>query len=224
MDTYLSPHASNLLWNALAASWAGVGDSAHDVSHIRRVRATALRLFREEGAIGDGGALEAAAILHDFVHIEKTDPRRSQASRLAAEAVAPLLAEAGFTPAQIATAQHAIEAHSWSAGIPPRTLEARILRDADRLDAIGAIGVARCLAVSGRLRQHLYHPDDPHALERPLDDTHHCYDHFATKLYHLAEGLSTAAAQAEGAKRVARMKAFWADLFDEAGEPVPDGL
>jgi uncharacterized protein len=216
MPTYLTPEASAVLWNALAASWAGVDDAAHDVSHIRRVRATALRLFKEEGELGDGAALEAAAILHDLVHVEKSDPRRSQASRMAAEAAAPILERAGFTPAQIATAQHAIEAHSWSAGIPPQTLEARLLRDADRLDAIGAIGVARCLAVSGRLGQQLHHPDDPHATGRALDDTRYCYDHFHTKLYGLADGLSTPSAIAEGAKRVARMRAFWDNLFDES--------
>jgi uncharacterized protein len=216
MTTYLTPHAAAVLWDALAASWEGVDDAAHDVSHIRRVRATAVRLFQEEGAQGDGAALEAAAILHDLVHIEKSDPRRKMASRLAAEAAPPLLERAGFTPAQIATTQHAIEAHSWSAGIPPQTLEARCLRDADRLDAIGAIGVARCLAVSGRLGQQLHHPDDPHATTRPLDDARYCYDHFHTKLYSLADGLSTPSAVAEGAKRVERMRVFWDNLFDES--------
>ena len=57
--------------------------------------------------------------------------------------------------------RHAIEAHSYSAGIAPRTIEAKVVQDADRLDALGAIGLARCIAVGAALGRPLYEPDDP---------------------------------------------------------------
>lgn len=213
----LSPQARTFLWTALEKAWAGLDDTAHDLAHVARVRATTLRLAASNGAPVDGAALEAATILHDLVAVPKNDPRRSQASRLSAEAAAPLLAEVGFTPASIAIAQHAIEAHSWSAGIPPQTLEAWYLRDGDRLDALGRVGLARCIALAGRLGQQLYHPTDPFARHRELDDRLYCHDHFLVKLYGLVDGLHSPQAQEEGARRVAAMRAFWDHLFEEAG-------
>jgi uncharacterized protein len=163
----------------------------------------------------DGRVLEAAAILHDFLPIEKSDPRRALASRLSADAAMPHLTHLGFSQSQRALAHHAIVAHSWSAGVQPLHDEAWILRDADRLDAMGAIGIARCLMLAGRLGQSLYHLTDPHAADRPLDDRTFAYDHFPAKLYSLCEGLHTQAAQEEGATRLASMRAFWTTLFSE---------
>lgn len=220
--SFLDASATATLWQALERSWSGVQDSAHDLAHITRVRASALAIFAQEGSTGNGAALEAAAILHDLVPIEKNDSRRAMASRLSAQAAAPLLRSVGLDGATVAAAQHAIEAHSWSAGITPSTIEARILRDADRLDAMGAIGVARCISIAGRLGQSLYHPTDPYALHRPLNDTLYCHDHFLVKLYGLADGLLTASAQEEGQRRLVVMQTFWHDLFHDAGI-VQDG-
>lgn len=213
----LAPDARAFLWAALDKAWAGLGDTAHDLAHVARVRNTSLHLAACSGAPVDGAALEAASILHDLVAVPKNDPRRAQASRLSAEAAAPLLVEIGMQPASIAIAQHAIEAHSWSAGVPPQSLEAWYLRDGDRLDALGHIGLARCIALAGRLGQQLYHPTDPFARHRALDDRLYCHDHFLVKLYGLVDGLHTPQAQEEGAQRVAAMRAFWDRLFAEAG-------
>ena len=213
----LSTTARTALWTALDRAWAGLDDTAHDLAHVARVRSTALQLAAAMEEAVDGAALEAAALLHDLVAVPKNDPRRSQASRLSAEAAAPLLAEVGLSHDSIARARHAIEAHSWSAGIPPESPEAWCLRDADRLDALGHIGLARCIALAGRLGQQLYHPTDPFAHHRALDDRLYCHDHFLVKLYGLVDGLHTPAARTEGAARVAVMKAFWDHLFQEAG-------
>jgi len=84
-----------------------------------------------------------------------------QASRLAAEKAISLLTGLRWSTDRQQAVAHAIEAHSFSAGIEPRTLEARILQDADRLDALGFMGVARCFYTAGRMGSSLYDPADP---------------------------------------------------------------
>jgi uncharacterized protein len=152
--------------------------------------------------------LAASVILHDCVAVEKNSPLRPKASRLAAARAREIMADLGWPPPRLDELAHAIEAHSFSAGIPPRTLEARILQDADRLDAIGAIGVARCFYVGGRMGSALYDPADLDATGRALDDRRYAYDHFAAKLFRLADGFLTAEGQRIAADRIAAMQQF----------------
>jgi len=88
---------------------------------------------------------------------------------------------------------HAIEAHSYSANIPTRTLEAEVVQDADRLDSLGAIGIARCLLVGGRLNLQMFNHDDPFCDEREPDDSRYTVDHFYAKLFKLPETMKTEA-------------------------------
>jgi uncharacterized protein len=196
---------------ALEAALAGelpVGDDgAHDMAHIRRVWANARRIMAAEG--GDPEILAAAVLLHDCVQVEKNSPLRPRASRLAAERAGELLATRGWPEDRIARVAHAIAAHSFSAGIAPETLEARILQDADRLDAIGCVGIARCFYTGGRMGSALYHPDDPSAARRPLDDRAYALDHFRAKLLHLADGFQTEA----GARLAAARTRVLADFL-----------
>lgn len=215
--TFLSPHASTVIWEALDRAWSGQQDGAHDHAHIQRVRTNALRLMASTQEPVDAPALEAAAILHDLIPIAKNDPRRAQASKLAADAAGPILHDAGLHPHSIAITVHAIHAHSWSSGVTPTSIEAYLLRDADRLDALGAIGVARCLLVSGQLGRALHHPTDPHARHRDLDEQSYAYDHVLAKLYHLVDGLHTQAARYEGHQRLDTMRQFWDAVFAESG-------
>jgi len=90
-----------------------------------------------------------------------------------------------------------------------------VLRDADRLDAIGAIGIARTFYVAGRSGSRLYDPLDPFAANRSLDDRRFALDHFETKLLRLTEGLTTAKAQRIGEHRIATMRAYLDLLRDE---------
>ena len=168
--------------------------------------------------------LLAACYLHDLVNLPKNDPNRAHASTLAAEAAAPHLTTLGYTADEIAQTQHAIAAHSFSAGIEPETSEARVLRDADRLDAIGAIGIARAFAVSGMMQTQLYDPEDPFAINRPLDDGRFALDHWQVKLLRLSEGMLT-----DGGKRLARQRkdkmiAFLTNFAQEIGHPMPASL
>jgi uncharacterized protein len=189
-------------------------DGSHDGSHLIRV----WNLVREIAAHEPGVDLEmlaVATLLHDCVPVEKTDPRRAQASRLSAQKASGILRAIGWPTARIAATAHVIEAHSFSAGIAPETPEANILRDADRLDAIGAIGIARTFYVAGRVGSRLYDPADPFAKQRLLDDRRFALDHFETKLLRLADGLTTRAAQRIGERRVAAMRAFLDVLREE---------
>src|SRR5690606_8932965 len=108
---------------------------AHDLAHILRVFRNAMRIQAVEG--GDARVLTAAVLLHDCVAVEKSSPLRARASTLAAEKASGVLAALGWDESEIGAVGHAIAAHSFSAGIAPETLEAKILQDADRLDAIG---------------------------------------------------------------------------------------
>jgi len=154
-------------------------------------------------------------LLHDCVAVEKNSPLRSRASRLSAARAGELLAELDWPSERVAAVCHAIEAHSFSAAITPTSLEARILQDADRLDAIGLIGVARCFHVSGRLGSALYDAEDIDARHRPLDDQRFALDHFHTKLLGLASGFQTAAGARLAQQRHGRMVAFLEAFRDE---------
>jgi uncharacterized protein len=198
----------------LLAFGTGGGDGSHDRSHLMRVWHNATSIARHEPGC-DRTILTAAVILHDCVAVEKNSPQRSMASRLAASRARTILADLGWDPQRIEAAAHAIEAHSFSAGIAPRTLEARIVQDADRLDAIGAIGIARCFYVAGRMGSALYDPADPQAANRNLDDSHFALDHFDAKLFKVAEDFQTKAGQALAEARTLTMRDFVKALLDE---------
>ncbi len=192
-----------------------VGDTAHDDGHVARVVRQALRLAAAEGARLD--VVLPAAWLHDCVVVPKDSPDRRRASRLAADEAVRLLAAWGWGELPLEAIAHAVEAHSFSAGIEPRTLEACVVQDADRLDAIGAIGLARCLALGGAMGRPLMHPDDPFADARDPDDRAWSIDHLPVKLLRLEGLMRTAAGRAEAAVRTAWLRGFLDRLRCEVG-------
>ena len=200
--------AARLLPHALEPS----EDGAHDLSHLQRVWHNVRTLHAEEG--GDIEVLLAAVLLHDCVSVEKNSPLRSQASRLAAEKASAVLTDMDWPSAKISAVVHAIEAHSFSANITPSSLEAKIMQDADRLDSLGMLGVARTFYIAGRMGSALYDPQDPEAKAREYDDKRFCLDHFQTKLLHLADGFQTLTGQRLARIRHERLKNFM-ELFKE---------
>lgn len=187
--------------------WAKDSDSAHDLGHIARVRENARRLAETEGPV-DAEALDIACILHDLVNLPKDSPNRHLASRLSADKAVNWLNRNGF-PAQRSRIVHgAIEAHSFSAGLTAQTREAKILQDADRLEALGAIGLARMFAVSGALGRELFDQDDPLAKNRALDDKAYALDHLDVKLFKLVETMQT-----ETGRRIAKERAKFLKIF-----------
>ncbi|WP_320196998.1 HD domain-containing protein [Agrobacterium rosae] len=185
-------------------------DGSHDLAHIHRVFRNAIRIHAQEG--GNGTVLAASVLLHDCVAVEKNSPLRAQASRLAAEKASHILRDLGWEDADIEAVAHAILTHSFSANIAPQTLEAKILQDADRLDAIGMVGAARCFYIAGRMGSALYDPADPLAKNRPLDDRRFAIDHFENKLFKLADGFQTDAGRQIAKERHERLQQVL-DLF-----------
>jgi len=130
-----------------------VADPAHDINHVRRVVRSARQFAAAENA--ELEIVIPAAWLHDCVAVAKDSPDRAKASTMAASRAIQLLRDMAYPEQHYAAIGHAIEAHSFSAGITPTTLEAKVVQDADRIDAIGAIGTARCMMVAGVLKSSL---------------------------------------------------------------------
>lgn len=188
-------------------------DAAHDRAHVERVVTTATRLAQETGA--ETAVVVPAAWLHDCVVVPKDDPERDAASARAAAAAGHFLEDAGYPSEHVSAIRHAIEAHSYSAGIPPETREAKVVQDADRLDALGAIGIARCFMVGGALDRPLYAPNDPFCDDRAPDDATYTLDHFYEKLLGLPATMQTDAGRAEADRRAAFMRTYLDHLHDE---------
>ena len=188
-------------------------DGAHDEAHLLRVWRNVEKIIAQEG--GDTDILLAATLLHDCIWVDKASPERHLASRFAAQKADDVLSALGWEADKVRQVCHAIEAHSYSAGVTPMTLEARILQDADRLDAIGFIGVARCMYLAGMRGAAIYHTTDPGAVSRPLDDAAFALDHFQTKLLTLAEGFCTETGKQMAAERSSNLREFYTGLLAE---------
>ncbi len=183
------------------AAKSGQDDAAHDLHHLDRVWATA-QVLLEANPQADVLVVQAACFLHDLVNLPKNHPQRAQASRLAAEKARRQLENIDFPPEKRDAVVHAIEAHSFSGAIAPTTLEAKLVQDADRLDALGAIGLARLFYTAGRMGSALAHPTDPLARHRALDDQAYALDHIAAKLDALPGSMQTRAGQELGHARL----------------------
>ena len=188
-------------------------DPGHDLAHVRRVVNAAERIGVAEGAAAK--VVLPAAWLHDCVVVAKDSPLRSQASRMAADRAANFLMEIGYEGEFILAIQHAILAHSFSAKVAPETLEAKVVQDADRLEAIGALGLARCLMTGGSMGTQLVSAEEPFPLNRAADDAVSSIDHLFVKLLRLPRMMQTATGSSMGEKRVAFLKYFLRELADE---------
>ncbi len=199
---------------AIAAHWAGQSDGAHDLGHLDRVWTNAQDIALEEGG-ADLEVLLPAAYFHDAVNLPKNHPDRARASLASAAWASTYLAKQGFDAAKIPAVAHAIAAHSFSAAIAPESPEAAILQDADRLEALGAIGIARMFHVGGAMGGMLFDADDPLAQNRPLDDKRFSLDHLEVKLFPIAQTMRTATGREMALARVEWMRSFRSRLLRE---------
>ena len=190
-------------------------DPAHDWLHVRRVVASARAIALAEGA--DVAVCEAAALLHELFNHPKGHPESHRSGEVCAEHARASLREHGAPEAFVEAVGYAIAVHPFSLGVTPTTLEARVLQDADRLDALGAIGLARCFATCASMRRPFYEVDDPFCERRAPDDKLWGLDHVYKKLLRLRDGMHTATARSLAARRNAVIERFLADLRDELG-------
>ena len=157
----------------------------------------------------------AAVLCHDLVNLPKNHPDRSKASALAAHEAKSHLQNAGYNQDEIELIQKAIVEHSFSKGLKPSMIEAAIVQDADRLDALGAIGILRCASVNTQMKSSFYDANDPLAKNRELDDKKFMLDHYFVKLFKLPEMMNTQKAKALARERVVFMENFILQLSNE---------
>ena len=192
----------------IAREAARTAESAHDFGHVRRVAANARAIAEAEGV--DLEVVLPAALLHELFSFPKDHPDSPRSGEVCAERAAVVVRQEGYPEALIKAICYCIRVHPFSLGVVPQTLEAKVLQDADRLDALGAVGIARCFAVGTALSRPFYDPEDPFARARPLDDKRWTLDHFGRKLLRLPETLHTETARAMARERVAFIEEFLA--------------
>lgn len=173
-------------------------DGSHDLGHFKRVWKMAKSFASEDD---DLLVILAASYFHDIVNYPKNSPLRSKSSSHAAEKAAEILTRLDFPSEKIENVKHCIEAHSFSANIETKTSEAKIVQDADRMETLGAIGLARVFYVSGRMGSKLFHGEDPFAENRERDDRAFALDHFETKILKLPKTMKTIKGKEEAIKR-----------------------
>ena len=188
-------------------------DSAHDYEHTMRVYKNAQQICKKEKA--NEPLVLCAALLHDIVSYSKSDKRSKLSSIESAKKSKKILEKFDFSKKDITIISDAIRDHSFSQSKIPKTLEGQILQDADRLDALGAIGIARVFATGGSLKRPFYNIDDPFCKQRIPDDKTWTIDHFYQKLLKLESLMNTKSGKAEAKRRTRILKEFLNQLKQE---------
>ena len=188
-------------------------DPAHDFEHVMRVYHNAQKITKKESA--NQKLVLTAALLHDIVSYPKSSKRSKLSSVESAKKSKSILKKYTFSNEEISIICDAIEDHSFSQNRIPRTIEGKILQDADRLDALGAIGIARVFATSGSLNRPFYNIDDPFCNKRNPDDDLWAIDHFFNKLVKLESMMNTKYGKIEAKKRTKVLKEFLKQIKNE---------
>ena len=191
-------------------------DPGHDLEHCLRV--AGWTLLCGEGRIEPREGI-AAALLHDVVNLPKDHPERARASELSAAETLQIAPDHGFGPEAVRRIADAVRDHSFSRGAIPTGPLGEALQDADRLEALGALGLMRTFSTGARMGARYFHPSDPWAESRALEDRSYSVDHFFTKLLGLPETLRTQVGRAEAARRVEFLRVFLDQLARELGRP-----
>lgn len=186
-------------------------DAAHNIDHFYRVTRNAMIIADGQGNLN---AIQVACLLHDIVNYPKNHPDRKKSAQKSAERAAEILTSKNCAPDFIELVQECIACHSYSSymagNLRSKTMswEAECVQDADRLDSLGMIGIARCLYISGILGGFIMHETDPLGKDRELDDSQYALDHFQVKLGHLQYLINTPKAKSIARKRSVLMEEF----------------
>ena len=188
-------------------------DPAHDFDHVMRVYKNAQKICKKEKV--NEKLVLSAVLLHDLVSYPKSSKLSKMSSIESAKKSKDILKKYNFSNDDVLLISDAIRDHSFSLHKIPSTIEGKILQDADRLDALGAIGIARSFATSGLLKRPFYNIDDPFCKKRIPDDTIWTIDHFFKKLLKLETLMNTKSGKIEAKKRTIVLKEFLKQLKRE---------
>lgn len=208
-------------------------DPAHDIQHVMRVYSLCVQLAKDQSHV-DMNVLISAALLHDIARRhEDSDPSGSiDHALLGAQLAEEILHQFEFSDETITAITHCIRTHRFRSDMQPQTIEAQLLSDADKLDVLGAVGVARSFMVAGQYREQLYSTTpvgeyiqrnlvDGKPTGRIKDITKHAPNlEYATKFQYIPEMLYTHRAQSIAHERLEYMKQFFhrlkREIYDEA--------
>jgi uncharacterized protein len=197
-----------------AAQTAALDDPAHDFHHVQRVYENGALLLEKEPS-ADRDVVLTAILLHELFNYPKGHPDSKLSGDVCAEKAKPLLIEHHFPIGKRELVLDCIRNHSFSKGVVPDHMEGKLVQDADRLDSIGAIGIARCFATSAEMGRPFYHPTDPLARHREPNDKEWGVDHFYNKLLKIEERLHTEAGKQVAHERTRFMEGFLMQLEAE---------
>lgn len=192
-------------------------DASHDFQHIERVRKNAFDIAETEPS-ANKEIIELAVLLHDV-----SDPKYATEEKLEEERI---IKQLDISDEKVALVKEVIQAISFSGGheVEAKSIEAKIVRDADRLDAIGAVGIARTFAFGGAKGRLLYDasetPRDNMSVEEYRTKETASVTHFYEKLLKLSNGMQTKKGKELAVERHAFMELFLQNLRKETGEQL----
>ena len=201
-----------------ARQWYVQADTVHDFEHVLRVYRMAERLAQTEGA--DLEIVHTAALLHDVAGAMPGSKERAEHHLASAAFAQIVLARQGWSPEDIRAVTHCIRAHRFrgSADEPPATLEAQVVFDADKLDVLGAIGVARVIAYAALAGSPFYVEPSAQFIktgQKEPGEPHSAYHEHLYKLRRIKDRLFTAAARQLADERDAYIEAYFQRLGAE---------
>jgi len=206
-----------LLTLETARNWYPKPDPVHGFDHIERVYRMAERLALAEGA--DLEIVHAAALLHDIEGSHPAGDERANHHFQSADIAAGILQKEGWSDERIAAVQHCIRAHRYRDDRePPATIEAKVLFDADKLDVLGAIGVARVIGYAVQAGQPIYAQPSVKFLTTGVDqpgEPHSAYHEHLFKLARVKDRLFTDSARKIAADRHEYLDTYFKRLIAE---------
>ncbi len=188
-------------------------DPSHDFAHIMRVYKNAEKICRNEKV--NERLVLVSVLLHDIVKKSQSDKRIKSSADLSANKSIIILKKLKFLDSDIRIVTEAIRNHSFTKKKVSKNIVGKILQDADRLDALGAIGIARVFSVSGAKNRQFYEPNDPFLKNRKADDRKWALDHFFKKLLLLERIMNTKTGKIEAKKRTKVLKSYLTSLKKE---------
>jgi uncharacterized protein len=204
-----------------ARAWMPQGDPVHDYDHVMRVYHMAARIGQAEGA--DMEIVKAAALLHDAIGSAPSSTTKEQRHNhhgSSAEFAAHILMQEGWPEDRVQAVQHCIRAHRFRFTTDrPDTIEAKVLYDADKLDVLGALGVARTIAYAALAGQPFYTRPSQQFLDTGKEipgEAHSSYHEYLFKLIKIKASLHTATARKIAEDRHDFLVAFYTELAEEA--------